>query len=66
MKGSPQRVGIFESKQDIFNFIYDLLIGIRSHTNKKGKLRKFINLYPGFKLKKLLLKLINKTAIGKS
>ena len=31
-KGSPQRVGIFESKDDIFNFIYVLLIGVRSHS----------------------------------
>ena len=51
-KGSPQRVGIFESKEDIFNFIYDLLIGVRSHSKKRGKIRKIINLYPGFKIKK--------------
>ena len=44
MKGSPQRVGIFESKHDTFNFIYDLLIGIRSHAGIKGSLKnnKFI------------------------
>jgi len=63
-KGSPQRVGIFESKGDIFNFIYDLLIGVRSHSKKRGKIRKIINLYPGFKIKKFLLKIVNKTFIG--
>ena len=63
-KGSPQRVGIFESKEDIFNFIYDLLIGVRSHSKKRGKIRKIINLYPGFKTKKFLLKIVNKTFIG--
>ena len=39
MKGSPQRVGIFESKEDITNFVYDLLIGVRSHRKKRGKIR---------------------------
>ena len=39
-KGSPQRVGIFETKNDTFNFIYDLLIGIRSHKTNKVKIRK--------------------------
>ena len=63
-KGSPQRVGIFESKEDIFNFIYDLLIGVRSHSKKRGKIRKIINLYPGSKVKKFLLKIVNKTFIG--
>ena len=40
MKGSPQRVGIFETKNDTSNFIYDLFIGIRGHGSKKEKLRK--------------------------
>ena len=64
MKGSPQRVGIFESKEDIFNFIYDLLIGVRSHSKKRGKIRKIINFYPGYKIKKVILKIVNKTFIG--
>ena len=64
MKGSPQRVGIFETKADTFNFIYDLLVGIRSHKSKKGKLRKIINSLPSFKIRKTLLKIINKTYIG--
>ena len=64
MKGSPQRVGIFESREDIFNFIYDLLIGLRSHSKKGGKIRKIVNLYPNYKIKKFLLKIVNKTFIG--
>ena len=64
MKGSPQRVGIFESKEDIFNFIYDLFIGVRSHSKRRGKIRKIINLYPSYKIKKFLLKIVNKTFIG--
>ena len=65
-KGSPQRVGIFETKEDTLNFFYDLLIGVRSHTKKKGKLRKIVNLYPSYKIKKSLLKIINKSSIGRS
>ena len=66
MKGSPQIVGIFESKKDVSNFIYDLLIGVRSHSKRRGKIRKIINLYPSFKIKKFLLKIVNKTFIGSS
>ena len=55
---------IFETRQDIYNFINDLLIGIRSHSKKRGKIRKIINLYPGTKIKKFLLKIVNKTFIG--
>ena len=41
MKGSPQRVGIFETKNDTFNFFYDLLIGIRrGHGEKQEKVSK--------------------------
>ena len=40
MKGSPQRVGIFETKKDTFNFIYDLFIGIRSHKSKNEHFKK--------------------------
>ena len=39
-KGSPQRVGIFETKNDTFNFIYDLLIGIRGHRPSKDKIKR--------------------------
>ena len=34
-KGSPQRVGIFESKEDVYNFIYDLLIAVSEKVFKK-------------------------------
>jgi len=64
IKGSPQRVGIFESKQDIFNFFYDLFIGVRSHSRRRGKVRRIINMYPNFKIKKFLLRIVNKTFIG--
>ena len=64
-KGSPQRVGIFESKEDTLNFLYDLFLGLRSHKRKRGRVRKLINLVPIFKLKKFLIKLVNSTYIGK-
>jgi len=63
-KGSPQRVGIFETKEDTFNFLYDLIIGLRSHSKKRGNFRKLILYIPISKLKKFILKLINATYIG--
>ena len=66
IKGSPQRVGIFETKEDTYNFIYDLFLGVRSHKKKRGKLRKIINLSPSKRTKKFLLRLINNTYIGNS
>tara|TARA_Y100001978_G_scaffold195175_1_gene203115 strand:- start:701 stop:997 length:297 start_codon:yes stop_codon:yes gene_type:complete len=64
-KGSPQRVGIFETKEDTLNFLYDLILGLRSHSKKRGRLRKLINHVPFAGLKKNILKLINATYIGK-
>ena len=64
-KGSPQRVGIFETKEDTLNFLYDLILGLRSHSKRRGRLRKLINYIPISRLKKYILKLINATYIGK-
>jgi beta-carotene hydroxylase len=33
-KGSPQRMGILDSKQDFFGFVYDALIGIHIHRSE--------------------------------
>ena len=64
-KGSPQRVGIFESKNDTLNFLYDLILGLRSHSKKRGMLRMLINYIPFTRVKKNILRLINATYIGK-
>ena len=38
-KGSPQRLGIFETLHDCSNFFYDVLLGIRSHSRSRSKLQ---------------------------
>ncbi|ABX08190.1 beta-carotene hydroxylase [Prochlorococcus marinus] len=62
-KGSPQRMGIFESKQDSFNFLYDIFLGIRSHRKNRSKMRPLAKLMPNYRLKKSWINLIHKTAV---
>ncbi len=63
IKESPQRMGIFESKRDLFNFIYDVLVGIRSHKKSRSKMRPFARILPTSKLRKSWLNLLHKTAL---
>tara|TARA_Y100001968_G_scaffold309486_1_gene329314 strand:+ start:473 stop:1510 length:1038 start_codon:yes stop_codon:yes gene_type:complete len=62
-KGSPQRMGIFESSKDGFNFLYDVLFGIRSHKKSRSKMRYFAKILPSYNLRKKFISLIHKTAI---
>ncbi len=63
-KGSPQRMGIFESKNDITNFLYDILIGIRSHKRKRSKMRRFAKLFPSTRWKRKWIALLHRTAVN--
>ena len=62
-KGSPQRMGIFESHKDGFNFLYDIILGIRSHKKNRSKMRNFARLLPSKKLRRNFISLLHKTAI---
>ncbi len=62
-KGSPQRMGIFETKSDGFNFLYDILIGIRSHKKHRSKMRPIAKLFPTTRLRKQWISLLHKTAV---
>ncbi len=62
-KGSPQRMGIFESRADSVNFLYDILIGIRSHKKRRSRMRPFAKLLPSLSLKKKWISLLQKTAV---
>ena len=62
-KGSPQRMGIFETKKDSLNFIYDVILGIRSHKNQRSKLRSIAKILPSNNWRKNYIKLIHKTRI---
>ncbi len=62
-KGSPQRMGIFESKKDILNFLYDVILGIRSHKKQRSKMRPLAKLLPNQRLRKCWIGLLHKTAV---
>ena len=65
-KGSPQRMGIFESRKDIINFLYDILLGIRSHKKSRSKMRQFAKLIPNNGIRKKFIKLIRLSSINKT
>ena len=63
-KGSPQRLGIFETLHDCSNFFYDVLLGIRSHSRNRSKLRWLAHLAPGFNNRRRLIGLLHRTSVG--
>ncbi len=62
-KGSPQRIGIFESREDGFNFLYDVFLGIRSHKKRRSKMRPLAKLLPKSKWRRGWIELLHKTAV---
>tara|TARA_B100000214_G_scaffold370069_1_gene344123 strand:- start:848 stop:1888 length:1041 start_codon:yes stop_codon:yes gene_type:complete len=65
-KGSPQRMGIFESSKDSINFLYDIFLGIRSHKKFRSKMRFFAWFIPSYRFRKIFINLIHKSVIAKS
>ncbi len=63
-KGSPQRMGIFETKSDICNFIYDVFLGVRSHKKTRSKMRPLAKLLPSFRWQKRWISLLHRTAVN--
>ncbi len=63
-KGCPQRMGIFETKEDAMNFIYDVFIGIRSHKKRRSKMRPLAKLLPTLGLQRKWIKLLRRTAVA--
>ena len=63
IKGSPQRMGIFETSKDSLNFLYDVILGIRSHKKNRSKMRNFAKLLPTRNWRKKFISLLHKTAI---
>ncbi len=62
-KGSPQRMGIFETKSDGLNFLYDILLGIRSHKKRRSRMRPLAKLLPNNRLRKKWIGLLHRTAV---
>mgnify|MGYP005697790857 FL=1 len=62
-KGSPQRLGIFETRRDGYNFLYDILVGVRSHKRRSGKMRRAARFMPGRELRRHWLGFVDRIAI---
>ncbi len=62
-KGSPQRIGIFETRSDGFNFLYDIVLGVRSHKKRRSKMRPLAKLLPSQHLRRKWIELLHKTAV---
>ncbi len=62
-KGSPQRMGIFETRSDSLNFLYDIVLGVRSHKKRRSKMRKLATLLPNLRWRKRWISLLHKTAV---
>ncbi|MFN6346124.1 MAG: beta-carotene hydroxylase, partial [Cyanobium sp.] len=63
-KGSPQRLGLFESRSDGFNFLYDILLGVRSHKKRRSRLRPLAALMPSRHARRRVLHLLHRTAVS--
>jgi len=63
-KGSPQRLGLFESRSDFTNFVYDIVIGVRSHRRRRSKLRPIAALLPSFRARRHVVALLHRTAVS--
>ena len=62
-KGSPQRMGIFETRSDGLNFLYDIILGVRSHKKRRSKMRPLAKLLPNRNLQRKWINLLHKTAV---
>ena len=62
-KGSPQRLGFFESKSDTLNFLYDIFLGVRSHKKRRSRLRPLAALMPTRHSRRKVLKILHCTAV---
>ena len=63
-KGSPQRLGLFESRGDALNFLYDILLGVRSHKRRRSRLRPLAALMPTRPSRRRILELLHRTAVS--
>ncbi|MFL0774263.1 MAG: beta-carotene hydroxylase, partial [Prochlorococcus sp.] len=61
--GCPQRLGIFETRSDGFNFLYDILVGVRSHNPRRSKMRFFARILPTIRWRRRMLNLLHHTAV---
>ena len=61
-KGSPQRLGIFETQRYGYNFLYDILVGVRSHKRRRGKMRRVAKVLPARRMQRGWISLVDSLA----
>ena len=54
---------LVETKKDSLNFLYDVLLGIRSHKERRSKMRPIARILPKNNWRRKYIKLIHKTRI---
>ncbi|QBE67982.1 Beta-carotene hydroxylase [Synechococcus sp. WH 8101] len=65
-KGSPQRLGLFETRHDLVNFLYDIFLGVRSHKPHGSKMRPLARVMPSRRMRRGWLNLLQRTAVTPS
>ncbi len=62
-KGSPQRLGLFESSADLGNFLYDIFLGVRSHKPHGSRMRRLARVMPSSRMRRGWMGLLQRTAV---
>ena len=62
-QGSPQRLGIFETRSDGLNFLYDIFLGLRSHNLHQSRMRLLAKMMPFRCWRRGWLQLLQQTAV---
>jgi beta-carotene hydroxylase len=62
-KGSPQRLGLFETGSDLANFLYDIFLGVRSHKPHGSKMRRLARVMPSSRMRRGWMELLQRTAV---
>jgi beta-carotene hydroxylase len=55
---------MFESRHDLYNFLYDIFLGVRSHKRRRSRLRPIAALMPTRHARRRVLELLHRTAVS--
>jgi beta-carotene hydroxylase len=57
-------LGLFESRKDGINFLYDIFLGVRSHKKRRSRLRPLAALMPTRHARRRVLEVLHHTAVS--
>jgi beta-carotene hydroxylase len=55
---------LFESRRDVFNFLYDIFLGVRSHKRQRSRLRPLAALMPTRHARRRVIEVLHRTAVS--